>query len=150
MKVEKVVGIILILLAMVTLFEANRLKATAGLKYNLGPATFPFFVGGALILLGFYFVLTGGRERKVSIRLPEKGVARPMIITMVVMIGYGSMLPFFGYSISTLMVSILLFKVIGKYNWFYCFVIGVIVTTFLVIMFQFLVLVPFPRGMILD
>ena len=150
MKVEKVIGFILILLASVTLFEANRLRATAGLKYNLGPATFPFFVGGALILLGFYFVWTGGRQRKTSIRLPKKSVAQPMIITMAVMIGYGLLLPFFGYSLSTLVASILLFKVIGKYNWFYCFIIGVIVTTFLVIMFQFVVLVPFPRAMILD
>ncbi len=149
MKVEKIIGFILILLASITLFEANRLRATAGLKYNLGPATFPFFVGGALALLGFYFVWRGGRERKDSIRLPRKGVARPMIITMVVMIGYGLLLPLFGYSLGTLAASILLFRVIGSYNWPYCFIIGLIVTTFLVIMFQYVVLVPFPEGMIL-
>jgi hypothetical protein len=148
MKVEKIVGLFLIAMAGITLIEAHRLRATPGLRYALGPATFPYLVGGALIILGIYFVSTGGRDRKGSIPLPGGSIAQSMIGTMGTMIGYGVILPILGYPFSTFVASVVLFKVIGKYRWLYCLLMGIAVTVVLTFIFRFAVYVPFPSGVI--
>ena len=150
LKVEKIIGLILVLLALVTFIEANRLRATPGLKYELGPATFPFFVGAALLILGIYFVVTGGDDKKIYKRLSWGPAAKTQMGMMGIMIGGGVALPIFGYFFSTLVTAILLFRMVGKYRWIMCVIIGMIVTGLLFFIFRFAVYVPFPRGLIWD
>jgi len=150
LKVEKIVGLILVLLALVTLIEANRLRATPGLRYELGPATFPFFVGAALFLLGIYFVITGGDDRRIHKGLPRGRAIKTQVGMMGIMIGCGVALPILGYFFSTLVTAVLLFRVVGRYRWAMCVFIGLIVAGLLFLIFRFAVFVPFPTGLIWD
>jgi len=56
----------------------------------------------------------------------------------------------FGYFFSTLVTSILLFRVVGRYRWAMCLIIGLIVTGLLYFIFRFAVYVPFPKGLVWD
>ena len=149
-RVERIVGFGLILTSVLTLIEANKLRVIHGFNHGIGPSTFPFLVGAALAVLGFYFAARGGKGKAIPITLPKGRVARTMIGTMATMIGYGVALPILGYVGGTLLTSVLLFKVIGKYRWTYCILLGVTITGLLYLLFIYGVMLPFPKGLIWD
>ena len=148
-NIERKTGIGLIVVAVFSLGEAFRLIKLHPMRHYVGPATFPFMVGLGILVLGLYFVFTNKSVSDVKgTRLPVGETARKMLYTMVVMIGYTATLPLLGYPISTLVASILLFKIIGNYSFKVNILSGLLVTAVLYIVFSKLVYIPFPKGFI--
>jgi putative tricarboxylic transport membrane protein len=146
---EKIVGIVLIAVAFLTLGEAVRLTSIYPMTHHVGPSTFPFLVGTGILAAGLYFLFSKNpRHTDRSVSLPEGRTGRKMIHTMAVMVGYSIGMPLLGYPLSTLVSSILLFRVIGDYSFRFSVIGGLLVTVVLYLTFSELVYIPFPKGIL--
>jgi hypothetical protein len=118
--------------------------------FGIGASTLPFIVGVSIALVGLYFTIVPGKKRKTPLILPQADIAKTMAGTMAIMIGYGILLPFLGYIGSTLIATIMLLRVLSKYNWMISILIGITITVLLYLIFGHFVYVPFPKGLIWD
>lgn len=148
-RVERIIGLALILIAVACLLEANRLRIYPS-RFGIGASTFPFVVGIVNALLGLYFAITAGRAREIHIILPRGNAAKTMLGTMAAMVGYTLALPVLGYAFSTLLASVLLLRAIAKYNWVVSILAGALITGTLYFIFNRLIYISFPTGLIWD
>lgn len=141
------IGVGLILAALLTLHEAVQLLQH-NVGYGFGPATFPMILGVCLALLGADLAATAGREADRRVVWPRWDVARGMLAAMGTLGFYAGTLPVLGYGSSTLVAAILLFRTAGGYGWKVSLIAGAVTAGLLYLMFNLLVQVPFPTGLL--
>ena len=148
MNERRVAGGMLVLLGVVALIEARRLT---GLREEMvagavvGDDTFPWIVGGTLVLLGLYALFVAPwPPKRVSFPL---GVERRQLLTSIgALAGYCVITPYLGYTLSTLVVATGLYRAMGGYRWPVAVLIGGLTTGALYLMFRVWLLEPLPTG----
>jgi len=143
----KVVGGILVLLGILALVEGVRLHAlrtelVAGAV--VGDDTFPLIVGVALLLLGGAAVLVRLPSAKVTI--PRGPVRARMLWGLALLAIYWLIVPSVGYTGSTALVSVGLFRTMGGYRWPRSLLLGALTTGLLYLLFRVWLLQPLPTG----
>lgn len=148
MSDRRVVGAVLVLLGIVAILEGRRLHAlrtqmVAGAV--VGDDTFPIVVGVALFLLGaaaaFYATVPAGH-----VTLPHGTARLRMLSGAGVLIGYWIILPYVGYTGSTALASIALYRAMGGYRWPIAVLLGGATTGVLYILFRVWLRQPLPAG----
>lgn len=143
----KVVGGTMVLLGVLAIVEGVRLHAlrtemVAGAV--VGDDTFPLMVGVALLLLGGTAVLVRLPSAKVTI--PRGPVRARMLWGLALLAGYWLILPSVGYTGSTALVSVGLFRAMGGYRWRGALLLGGVTTGLLYLLFRVWLLQPLPTG----
>jgi hypothetical protein len=146
----RVVGGILVLLGILSLWEARRLHAlrtemVAGAV--VGDDTFPSIVGAALLLLGTSILFVA--------KLPQVKVARAqgeartrMILGAGVLAAYWVIVPYLGYTAGTALASTGLFRAMGGYHWRQALLLGAVTTGLIYLLFRVWLLQPLPTGLL--
>jgi hypothetical protein len=143
-----VAGGILALLGVVALTEARRL---AGLREEMvagavvGDDTFPWIIGGALFILGFY-ILVLARWPVQHVSVPRGAQRRQFLASAGLLVAYYVVTPYLGYTLSTLVVSTGLYHAMGNYRWPRALFIGSATTGALYLMFRVWLHEPLPMG----
>jgi len=143
----KVVGGILVLLGVVAIVEGVRLHAlrtemVAGAV--VGDDTFPLIVGVALLLLGGAAAVV--RLPSATVTFPRGATRARMLWGLGLLAGYWLILPPVGYTASTALISIGLFRTMGGYRWPGALVLGAVTTALLYLLFRVWLLQPLPTG----
>src|SRR5262245_30505250 len=120
----------LTLLGLVVLVEARRLAAlreemVAGAI--VGDDTFPWVIGGALLILGMYALLAA-RWPATRVSFPGGAERRQLITSVGALVAYYVLTPYLGYTVSTLLVSTGLYRAMGSYRWPVAALIGGVTT----------------------
>jgi hypothetical protein len=143
----KVVGGILVLLGIVAIGEGVRLHAlrtemVAGAV--VGDDTFPLIVGVALLLLGGAAALV--RLPSSIVTFPRGATRARMLWGLALLAIYWLILPPVGYTASTALISVGLFRAMGGYRWRGALVLGAVTTALLYLLFRVWLLQPLPTG----
>jgi len=134
---------------------------------GFGRLTGRFFpqLGGGIFLLSSAFLLLKSFLNEKFIKItddPEMlkgmldrneaviGMSKPEFITsaLITVLGliYVGLMPFLGYLVATIIAVFVLSRVMGNRNWFYLFILAVIVPSIIYYVFISLLYVPLPRG----
>ena len=148
MNERRLAGVILVVLGVLALREGYELFALrtdmlAGAV--VGDDTFPLIVGGSLLLVGAY-TLVLARWPIPPVNFPAGEVRHRMLGSAGALIGYFLIMPYLGYSISTLLGSMALFKIMGAYRWWVAILLSGLTTGALYLMFRVWLLQPLPGG----
>lgn len=141
-------GGVLVALGVVAVAEGWRLHAlrtqmVAGAV--VGDDTMPLLVGVALLVLGILIALVAPpRANKVT--LPSGRPRAQMLQAAGLLTAYWLVLPYVGYTGSTALVSIGLYRAMGDYRWETAVLLGAVTTGLLFLMFRVWLLEPLPTG----
>ncbi|KQU25873.1 MULTISPECIES: tripartite tricarboxylate transporter TctB family protein [Peribacillus] len=143
MLADRIGGIICIIVGGIALSEAVRLypMRTGPL---IGDHTMPGVIGGLMILFGLLIFIVKGEIFKTE--YPNSKTMRRMLLTLCLLFIYWFLLGILGYTITTLLVSTGLFKVIGNYSIIKSLIFGILLTLVLYLLFIFWLGMPFPTG----
>ena len=146
MTADRVGGAIFILLGVIALLEARRLRPMR-MRAAVGDDIFPMILGVVLLLLGalMAFVVT---TPPLKVDFPRKEIARRMIASLACLFGYWALLPVFGYVPSTFLSSALLFYLFGGYRLRTCLVAAALLTAAVYLTFVRFLKMPFPIGVL--
>jgi putative tricarboxylic transport membrane protein len=136
-------GLISIIFGAVAISEGVRLYP-ARITAFAGDHTLPLFVGSSLVVLGLYLLIIKGQTFKVQ--YPDRKLVRGMLLAMGLLVAYWFSIPYLGYLISTFLISIGLFKVIGSYSYLKSIIFSAVLTAALYVLFIFCLAMPFPTG----
>ncbi|MGG1556688.1 tripartite tricarboxylate transporter TctB family protein [Geobacillus thermoleovorans] len=143
---DRIGGIVTILAGGIALAEAARLYPTRT-SMLVGDHTMPAVVGFLMVVLGISLLFTKGES--FDAEFPDRKTMLSIIGTLGLLFVYWILFQFVGYVVSTLIVSVLLFRIIGSYPFFpKALLLGALLTTFLYVAFVYLLSIPFPKGMI--
>jgi putative tricarboxylic transport membrane protein len=145
---RRVAGGVLVLLGVVALVEARRLRAlreemVAGAV--VGDDTFPWIIGSSLLLVGLY-VLFAARWPAARVGFPSGPERRQLVTCAGALVAYYAITPYLGYTLSTLVISSGLYRAMGGYRWPIALLIGGLTTGALYLMFRVWLLEPLPTG----
>ena len=138
----------LVLLGVVALIEARRLT---GLREEMvagavvGDDTFPWIVGGSLVLLGLYTLFVAPWS-PAHVSFPAGLERRQLLTSIGALAGYCVITPYLGYTLSTLVVSTGLYRAMGDYRWPGAAAIGGLTTGALYVLFRVWLHEPLPTG----
>lgn len=143
MLVNRIGGTISIVLGGIAIEEALRLYPLRIGTY--GDHTLPGIIGGLMVLLGIILIFFI-KEEDFKVEFPQREQRVPMILSMGFLFAYWVSLHFLGYVISSFLLSVGLFKVMGSFNWFKSVGYAIILTSVLYLMFIYWLMMPFPAG----
>jgi putative tricarboxylic transport membrane protein len=144
MKPDRIGGIISIIIGAIAISESIRLSPMR-MSTFAGDHTMPGVVGAALILLGLLLVFfIKGENHKVE--FPNRKLIVQMLLTIVLLFAYWFVIKYLGYVISTLLVSVGLFKVMSSYSWIKSSIYAVILAAVFYLIFIRFLNLPFPTG----
>ena len=143
------VGAILIVFGIIALRDGYRLYAlrealVAGAV--VGDDTMLVAVGVALVLIGVFLLFA--RLPPVIATLPRGPVRTQMLSAAGVLAAYWLIVPWLGYTASTGLVAVALFRTMGRYGWPAAALLGALTTGALYLMFRVWLLQPLPSGML--
>jgi putative tricarboxylic transport membrane protein len=146
----KVVGGLLVVLAGLALFEAYRLHAlrtemVAGAV--VGDDTFPLIVGVAMLVLGAHILLLA-RLPRVTVAPPSAAARRQMLWGAGILAAYWAVLPLLGYTASTALASVGLYRAMSSYRWPLVLLIAGVTTAVLFLVFRVWLHEPLPSGLL--
>jgi hypothetical protein len=146
------VAVVIFLLGVIVLWDAIRL----GFKYDPttgpGPGFLPFYlglgvlVGTALIIFKGIKALKDGPGKPL---IPEGGL-KPILWVLIPSTIMVTSIPFFGLHIAAMVFIIFYMRVVGKIEWYKCFLVGLLFPISLYIVFDRLFLIPLPTGIVGD
>jgi hypothetical protein len=142
-----VVGTLLIALGVAALVEARRLHAlreamVAGAV--VGDDTFPLIVGVGMVVLGVLCLTV--RMPSAGVTLPTGTVRARMLGSGALLAAYWAILPSVGYTLSTAVVSIGLYRSMGGYRWPVAIAAAAVTTVVLHLLFRVWLRQPLPGG----
>lgn len=142
-----VVGALLVVLGAAAILEARRLHAlreamVAGAV--VGDDTFPLILGAAMVLLGVLCFVV--RLPSARVNLPTGAARTQMLGSGAVLAAYWVILPPVGYTLSTALVSIALYRSMGGYRWPVAVAAGLVTTVVLHLLFRVWLRQPLPAG----
>jgi hypothetical protein len=146
----RVVGGVLVLLGILSLWEGWRLHAlrtqtVAGAV--VGDDTFPSIVGAALLLIGASILFVAKLPHVTLARVYGETRMR-MVLGAGVLAAYWVVVPYLGYTGGTALVSTGLFRAMGGYRWLRALLLGGATTGLLYLMFRVWLLQPLPTGLL--
>src|SRR5690606_21322250 len=115
------------------------------MSFYVGDHLMPAIVGSVLILLGLIMALR--RSKVFKVRFPDKAIMRNMILVMAVLVAYWIMINYLGYTIATLIASVVLFRVIGSYTYKKALLYSAIQTAGIYVIFVYGLSMPLPVGL---
>lgn len=140
---DRIGGLISILFGGLSVSEAIRLYPER-MSTFVGDYLMPGVVGAGLIVLGLFTLFSKGK--RFTATFPDAKTLRGIILVIVLLFVYWAMLPFLGYTISTLLISIALFRVIGTYPVLRSTLYAVIQVAALYLLFIYWLRMPLPTG----
>lgn len=146
----RIVGAILVVLGVLALREWRRLsvlRETLVAGAVVGDDTFPMIVGAALGVLGIY-LLFAAPPPPARVTLPRGDVRARMLAGAVALVAYWVLAPWLGYTASTAVVSIALYRAMGAYGWPAAVLLGAVSTGVLYLLFRVWLLQPLPSGIL--
>jgi hypothetical protein len=146
----RAVGAVLLALGGWALLEGRRL---VGLRNDMlagavvGDDTLPLLVGAALVVLGGY-LLAGGRVAPAQAVFADAPTRRRMLRSAAVLAAYCAAMPHAGYTSSTAVAAVLLFRVMGGYPWRAAVGFSAALTLALYVVFRVWLKQPLPVGLL--
>jgi len=111
----------------------------------VGDDTLPMIVGVALLALGLVVAVVAPPE-PVKVAWPAGRQRAQMLAAAGLLVAYWLMLPYVGYTGSTALVSIGLYRAMGGYRWPVAALLGAATAGLLFLMFRVWLLEPLPTG----
>jgi hypothetical protein len=145
---RRTVGIGLTLLGLLASWEGWRLY---GLRTEMvagavvGDDTFPVIVGVALVVFGATAAYLHP-PAPVKVTFPRGLQRGRMLVAAALLVGYWLIVPYLGYTPSTALVAIGLFRVMGAYGWPVAVLLGGVTSGVLYLLFRVWLLQPLPTG----
>jgi putative tricarboxylic transport membrane protein len=144
--VDRIGGILTALIGLVAIAEALRLYPYRT-SFFVGDHTMPGVVGGALVLLGLLLAFSAKGER-ITIQFPDRATLVKIALTLGGLFLYWILLQVLGYIISTFIIAICFFMVIGSYRFAKSLIYALVMTACLYVVFIYWLSMPFPLGML--
>jgi hypothetical protein len=145
----RLAGAVLLALGGIALGEAVRLIALRNEMLAgavVGDDTLPFGVGVALIVVGGYLLL--GRVDSVRPTFATRAAGRRMLWSAGALIGYCAAMPHLGYTASTAVAAVFLFRAMGDYRWPICLLLSGALTGALYLLFRVWLKQALPVGLL--
>jgi hypothetical protein len=141
-------GGVLFALGLVAVIEGWRLYAlrtqmVAGAV--VGDDTLPLITGAALIIFGI-LVAVVAPPPPAKVTLPAGPVRAQMLLAGGLLVAYWLILPYVGYTGSTALISVGLYRAMGNYRWLVAGLLGAVTTALLFLMFRVWLHEPLPTG----
>ena len=146
----RIMGAILVAVGGVALAEGvrlYRLREALVAGAVVGDDTFPLIVGAALVVLGLY-LLGATPASPVRADWPAGAVRARMLGGAGLLVLYWLIVPWIGYTASTGLVSVALFRTMGGYGWPAAALLGGATTGGLYLLFRVWLLQPLPSGLL--
>ena len=150
MNERRITGGIFMVLGALGLLESMRLRTYREEIVSgavVGDDTFPLIIGASLLLLGLYTIFIAGWSTQ-TVQFPEGSVRHKLVMTVGALCAYCLAMPYLGYTVSTLIASTGLFRIMGGYRWPAAFLIGGATTGALFLIFVVWLVEPLPTGWI--
>lgn len=144
MQSDRIGGLISILIGLIAIWQSAKLFP-ARITTFVGDHVLPGAAGTILVLLGLALVAAKGREIKVE--FPDRKTITDMVTAIILLVIYWLAIEYVGYVISTALVLVGLFKVVGHYNVGKSVLLAVITSAALYLIFIYWLAMPFPRGL---
>lgn len=122
--------------------HALRTQMVAGAV--VGDDTLPLITGVALTVLGILVAAVGPPAARI--RLPSGSRGARMLSVAGLVLAYWLVVPYVGYTASTALVSLGLYRAMGGYRWPVATVLAGLTTGLLFVMFRVWLLQPLPSG----
>lgn len=120
-----------------------------GETHKPGPGFIPFGISGLLGLMSLYLCIKGLfqviKGYKENEAFKELAWGKAMLV-LGVLLGYGIVFNFIGFSISTFLLMLLLVGVVGRQKWRLTLAVSLLTVIFSYLIFVILLDLPFPRG----
>ena len=142
MLADRLGGLFSIIFGGIAVAEAIRLYPMRMADFA-GDHTLPGFVGVVLIVLGIILLFKG---QAFQVVFPNRNIVFRMVVAIVLLFLYWFLLPYLGYLISTFLISMGLFKVIGGYRILKAAIYSLVATVVLYVIFIWWLNMPFPTG----
>lgn len=137
-------------LGLTVLINAIRLNLKVGLE--MGPGFFPFLAGGILTLLSFIVLVLSFADKRVSEQREAFWVNKQgrllVLLTLFVTVLYILTLNYLGFLLSTFLLLLFLFRIIGRQKWWVVGVGSVTTVVLVYLIFEIWLLSNLPRGIL--
>jgi putative tricarboxylic transport membrane protein len=141
---KKIGGSVAVLFGLLSLYEASKLYSYS--RHLLtGDHALPGMIGLLLVLFGFSLYFERAEEDR-KVQFPSGRTRVTLLLTILLIFLYCYLIPWLGYTVSTLAVAIGLVKMIGQYRWLFSILFGIIITAVLYVVFIVLLKTPVPSG----
>ncbi|MBW4081220.1 tripartite tricarboxylate transporter TctB family protein [Paenibacillus sp. S150] len=140
---DRIGGVVTMLFGAVAISESVRLYPARESLY-VGDHLMPGVIGAAMILFGFIMLIKKGESFKVQ--FPDATALRKMLLVTVSLFAYWGLISYLGYTLSTFVISIALFKVIGSYPYAKAAIYSAVQTAVIYFIFVYWLRLPFPAG----
>lgn len=140
---DRIGGVITMLFGAIAMSESVRLYPASESFYT-GDHLMPGVIGAAMILFGFILLIKKGESFKVQ--YPDRITLFRMLLVAGILFAYWGLISYLGYTISTFIISIALFKVIGSYSYTKAMIYSAVQTAVIYFIFVYWLRLPFPAG----
>ncbi len=147
-RLDLIKGICFLIFSLIVCYESTHLSLWSGKKP--GPGLFPLFLGIALALLSLVFIFVKGfRQRKEAIASEANpGNKKRILLALGILISYAIVLPFLGFVISSFFLIFFLFSLSYPGKWIVSGTASVLVSLTFYVIFQILLKIQLPRGIL--
>ena len=144
MLADRIAGAIAVAVGLIALVEAKRLYPLR-MRALVGDDTMLWLLGAVMVVLGLLMIFIV-KIPPHKVEFPEKKVRLTILVTVGLLFVYCYMISLVGYLISTFLISLGLFKVIGSYRWHVALFSAIVLTAALYGVFILWLNMPFPVG----
>lgn len=154
MKTQRVadiaVGCLVALLGVFVLAASGSIQAS--MAHRLSPRTFPYVIGGLLIVCGagLAFKSWSIRGKDFPIPWPDAEGTRTIVVTLAILAGYIALLNWLGLPLATFLYVTLATWHLNRARWLTATVIGLITGVISYVVFIQLLGLSFPAGFFLE
>ena len=147
-RLNLIKGIVLLIFSMIVCYESIRLPLWSGKKP--GPGLFPLFLGIILGSLSLIFMIVKGfRQNKEAVSLwATRGNRNRILLTFGALIFYAIVLPFLGFLVSTFFLIFFLLGLSYSGKWMVLGLSSFLISLAFYIIFQILLKIQLPYGML--
>ena len=152
-KINLVIAGVLLFLNAVTFYEAWQIEdkaKAAGVAEVLGPGAYVAVLGVFLLVFTMVFIyqnILRHENGNQSQGLFGQSILRPLTIVCI-MAGYTSLIPFIGFLLSSVIFFVLVFGLISHYGVFRSVTLALLVGFIFFLVFEKILSLPFPRGLL--
>lgn len=140
---DRIGGVITMFFGALAVSESVRLYPARESTY-VGDHLMPGVIGAAMLLFGFILLVKKGERFKVQ--FPDRSTMRRMLGVALTLFAYWGLISYLGYTLSTFIISIALFKIIGSYPYAKAALYSAVQTAIIYFIFVYWLRLPFPAG----
>ncbi|MCB8816706.1 tripartite tricarboxylate transporter TctB family protein [Desulfosporosinus shakirovi] len=146
---DRIAGVILFVIGGLAVFEAIRLYPLHIGRSIVGDETFIGFLGVALMILGGLFIFVFKPQGDRQAEFPTGELRKKMLLVTGLLFAYWVLLQVIGYTASTFIIGLGLFRTMSAYGWLGCTVFAAVLTMAFYGLFVMWLQSPFPEPSIL-